>query len=116
MSTIEIVAAILGVANIALLVRRSIWNYPFGIAMVLLYGWVFFAARLYSDAALQGFFFVVQIYGWWNWLRARDALGLARVETMSVASRLAWLAVIAAATAGEGWYLSRYTSDVAPWM
>src|ERR1700743_2397110 len=67
MSTTEIIAAILGVANIVLLVRRSVWNYPFGLAMVALYGWVFFAARLYSDAGLQVFFFVVQIYGWWNW-------------------------------------------------
>ncbi len=69
MSAIEIIAAVLGVANIVLLVRRSIWNYPFGIAMVSLYGWVFFDARLYSDAALQVFFFVVQLYGWWNWHR-----------------------------------------------
>jgi nicotinamide mononucleotide transporter len=116
MSWIEIVGAVLGVANIALLVRRSIWNYPFGIAMVVLYTAVFFEARLYSDAALQVFFFVVQIYGWWNWLKARDAEGLARIEVMSGTARIVWLAVIAAATAGEGWYLSHYTSDVAPWL
>ena len=116
MSTTEIIAAFLGVANIVLLVRRSIWNYPFGIAMVLLYGWVFFQARLYSDAALQVFFFVVQIYGWWNWLQARDAEGLAKVEWMSGTARAIALAVIAVATLGEGWYLANHTSDAAPWM
>jgi nicotinamide mononucleotide transporter len=116
MSTTEIIAAVLGVANVALLVRRSIWNYPFGLVMVALYGWVFFEARLYSDAALQVFFFVVQIYGWWVWYHALDAGGLVRVETLSNSARLVWVAVIAIATAGEGWYLAHYTSDAAPWM
>ena len=78
MSAIEIIAAALGLANVLLIVRRSIWNYPFGLAMVALYAWVFFDARLYSDAALQVFFFVVQIYGWWNWTRARGGDGLVR--------------------------------------
>src|SRR5581483_4268310 len=116
LSWTEIIAAVLGVANIVLLVRRSIWNYPFGLAMVSLYGVVFFQARLYSDAALQVFFFVVQVYGWWVWYHAREAGGLVRVETMSNTARIAWCAVIAAATAAEGWYLAHYTSDAAPWM
>lgn len=116
MSWIEIVAAILGVVNIVLLVRRSIWNYPFGIVMVSLYGVVFFQARLFSDALLQVFFFVVQIYGWWVWYHARDSAGLVKVEVMSASARLIWLGVIGVATAAEGWYLAHYTSDSAPWM
>lgn len=116
MSWTEIVASVLGLANIVLLVRRSIWNYPFGIAMVTLYGVVFFEARLFSDAALQVFFFVVQIYGWWNWYHARDAAGLAKVELMTSRSRLVWLAVIVAFNIADAWFLIKYTSDVAPWM
>jgi nicotinamide mononucleotide transporter len=116
MSTSEIIASILGVVNIVLLVRRSIWNYPFGLAMVAIYFYVFLDARLYSDAGLQIFFFVVQLYGWWNWYRARDQAGLARVEVMTNLSRVTWCLVIAAISIGEGWYLSHYTSDAAPWM
>jgi nicotinamide mononucleotide transporter len=116
LSNIEIIAAILGLANIVLLVRRSIWNYPFGIAMVMLYGVVFYQARLYSDAGLQVFFFVVQLYGWWVWYHARGGDGLVRVERLSGPARLAWCAVIVAVTALEGWYLAHDTSDAAPWM
>jgi nicotinamide mononucleotide transporter len=116
LSSIEIIASILGVANIVLLVRRSIWNYPFGIVMVSLYGYVFFEARLFSDAVLQVFFFAVQIYGWWVWYHARDAAGLVKVELMTAGARLAWIGVIAAATIAEGWYLANYTIDSAPWM
>lgn len=114
--TAENIASALGVINIVLLVRRSIWNYPFGIAMVTLYGYVFFEARLFSDAALQVFFFVVQIYGWWNWYHARDSSGLARVELMTPKSRLAWIGVIAVFNLADAWFLANHTSDVAPWL
>ena len=46
MSGLEIVAFLLGIANVTLVVRRSIWNYPFGLAMVALYGRIFLDARL----------------------------------------------------------------------
>jgi hypothetical protein len=42
-------------------------TYPFGIAMVSLYFFVFAEARLYRDALLQIFFLGIQLYGWWNW-------------------------------------------------
>ena len=116
MSWTEIVASFLGVVNIVLLVRRSIWNYPFGIVMVSMYAVVFFQARLFSDALLQVFFFAVQIYGWWVWYHARDSEGLVKVELMSTRSRLVWAAVIVFATVAEGWYLANYTTDSAPWM
>lgn len=116
MSTIEIIAALLGVANIALLVRRSIWNYPFGMASVALYVAVFRDSLLYSDALLQVFFFAMQIYGWWNWYRARDAKGHAKVEVLGTGGRVAWLAAVAAITLAEGWYLQTHTNDAAPWM
>jgi nicotinamide mononucleotide transporter PnuC len=63
MSPLELVAAALGLANIILIARRTILNYPFGIAMVLLYAVVFAQTRLYSAALLQLFFLGSQIYG-----------------------------------------------------
>jgi nicotinamide mononucleotide transporter len=116
MSPVEIAAALLGVANIVLLVRRSIWNYVFGLASVALYVVIFHSALLYSDAALQVFFFVVQLYGWWNWYHAREGDGLIRVELMTNVERWAWSAMTVVAAAGEGWYLWRYTNDSAPWL
>jgi len=116
MSVTEIIAALLGVANIALLVRRSIWNYPFGMASVAFYVVVFHDSLLYSDAALQVFFFVMQVYGWWNWYHARDTEGHAKVELLTNGGRLIWIALVAAITVVEGWYLRHYTNDSAPWM
>ncbi len=111
---IEIAAVLLGVANILLLVRRSIWNYPFGIVMVSLYAWIFYGAKLYSDALLQIFFFVVQCYGWAHWLSRRDAEGLVIVERIS--NRAAVLSALAAiaGTAALGGFMAAYTDASFP--
>jgi nicotinamide mononucleotide transporter len=114
MNPIEYVAAGLGVINVALVVRRSVWNYPFGLIMVSLYFFVFFEARLYSDALLQIFFFVVQIYGWRNWLRAKRAAGEVPVAVLTPRERMAWVAATAAASLVWGIGMARYTDAAAP--
>jgi nicotinamide mononucleotide transporter len=114
-SPIEIVAALLGLANIALVVRRSLWNYPFALAMVTLYAWVYFHQKLYSDALLQGFFFALNLYGWWNWRHARADTGTVRVETLSAFARAAWLTGSGVATLGWGALMHRFTDAHYPW-
>jgi nicotinamide mononucleotide transporter len=85
---LEIVAVLLGLANIILLVFRSVWNYPFGILMVLLYFFVFYDAKLYSDALLQIFFLLVQLYGWLQWVRNKAEAGAIVVESLPVRTLL----------------------------
>jgi nicotinamide mononucleotide transporter len=114
MSSLEIIAAVLGVANVLLVVRRSIWNYPFGIAMVTLYFFIFRDAKLYSDALLQIFFLVIQLYGWWAWSRADKVDDGVAVGWMSDAARLRWLAGTAAAAALWGAGMARWTDAAAP--
>jgi hypothetical protein len=66
------------------------WNYPFALAMVSLYAWVFFGAKLYSDALLQFFYIAVNLYGWWNWARSRaEPAKCASSSSATPAARLA---------------------------
>ncbi|VVT19621.1 Nicotinamide mononucleotide transporter [Sphingomonas sp. EC-HK361] len=115
MSPLEITAFLLGVANVALVVKRSIWNYPFALAMVALYAVIFSDAKLYSDALLQVFFFVVNLYGWWSWARARADAGIIVVEQMSGAERVAWVAGITIAAGAWGSMMHRLTDASYPW-
>ena len=114
MSELEWVAAGLGVLNVFLVVRRSVWNYPFGLVMVALYFFVFFEARLYSDALLQIFFFIVQLYGWVNWVQARTAAGEVPVGRMTGREHLLWAAGTVAASLVWGLGMAHYTNAAAP--
>jgi nicotinamide mononucleotide transporter len=114
-SKLELIATLLGLANIILLVRRSIWNYPFGLAMVALFAGVFFDKKLYSDALLQFFFFAIQLYGWWAWWRAGGGEHKVEVERLTGPARIAWIAMIALTTLAWGWVMYAYTDAASPW-
>ena len=114
MSPIEIVAVLLGIANIVLIIRRSVWNYPFGIAMVTLYFFIFRDAKLYSDAGLQIFFLAVNLYGWWSWSRNKAETGEVVVQRLGTEGLLAWMAGSAIATACWGFIMSNHTDASYP--
>jgi nicotinamide mononucleotide transporter len=114
-STIEIVAALLSLLTVMLVMMRSIWNYPFGIAGALLYLHVFYSAKLYSDALLQIYFVILQLYGWWNWTRHRDSSGLAIVERLDARGQLQTALGVALITLALGFGMSRYTDAALPW-
>lgn len=115
MNPLEIIAVALGLANVGLLVRRSIWNYPFGMAMVALYLVIFWQARLYGEAVLQVFFFVVQGWGWWQWARAGGLVQMVQVERMGWRARATTLVLVAALSLGIGWAMARFTDAALPY-
>ena len=106
-------------ANIVLLVRRSVWNYPFGMAMVALYGFVFWEAKLYSEAGLQVFFFAMQGWGWYLWFEAGGKTGSdssrVPVRWLDWPSRVVWLVVTAALSLNLGWAMDRFTDAAVPY-
>ena len=69
MTEIELLAAALGVLAVWLTIRQNPWCWPIGLAMVVIYSWLFYEVKLYSDMLLQGVFAVLQLYGWWQWTR-----------------------------------------------
>jgi nicotinamide mononucleotide transporter len=115
MNPVEWIAAALGLANIALLVRRSVWNYPFGMAMVALYAFVFFEAKLYGESGLQLFFFAAQAWGWVLWVRARHGDSQVPVRRLGNFSRLVWLTATAALALNLGWVMHRFTDASLPY-
>lgn len=115
MNPLEILAVACGLANIALLVRRSIWNFPFGIAMVALYAVIFYRARLYGEAGLQVFFAVVQVYGWVLWSRAGGRAEAVAVRWLNWRERLAWLGFVAVVAVALGTLMHRLTDAAMPY-
>jgi len=115
MSWLEVLAALFGLANILLIVRRSVWNFPAALIMVTLTGVVLWEAKLYSDAGLQAFFFIVNILGWVLWARNRGAAGEIIVDRLGVVGQLVWITLAMAATYGWGLFMALNTDATNPW-
>lgn len=115
MSWLEVLAALFGVANILLIVRRSVWNFPAALLMASLTGVVLWEAKLYSDAGLQAFFFLVNILGWVLWARNRGEAGEIIVDRLGTLGQLLWIALAMAATYGWGLFMALNTDATNPW-
>ena len=115
LSIIEWVAATLGVINISLLIFRSVWNFPFGIAMVALYIFVFFEKRLYAEAGLQVFFILAQLWGWWLWIKIGGEDNRVPVRWLDWLSRGVWIMVTAAVSVNLGWAMHSFTNAALPY-
>ena len=113
---VEWIAVACGLINVALIIRRSVWNYPFGFAMVVLYFFIFRDYRLYSDAALQVYFFAIQIYGVWNWLQGQGGDGRVTVVPLPRARFAAYLALTGVVWVVIAALMARYTDAAAPWQ
>src|SRR5688572_28086394 len=112
---IEWIAAALGVVNIALLIFRSVWNFPFGIAMVTLYIFVFYEEHLYAEAGLLVFFILAQLWGWWLWLKVGGENERVPVRWLDWLSRGVWIMVTAAVSVNLGWVMHSFTNAAMPY-
>ena len=66
---IELLGAILGISYIFLSIRQNIFTWSVGLATSVLYIVVFFNAKFYADMALQGYYVLISIYGWYYWAK-----------------------------------------------
>jgi nicotinamide mononucleotide transporter len=64
----ELLGFATGAVGVWLTVRANIWNFPIGLANNLFFLVLFWAARLYADAALQIVYLGFGAFGWWEWL------------------------------------------------
>ena len=118
---LEVIAFALALGCVVLNVLEIHWAWPLAIAASLLYGWLFFVSRLYGDVAVQSFFVLSSLWGWYQWLfgRREDAGGaeaplrIARLGGARLAvGGLLWLA----AWPALGLLLARFTDTDVPYF
>jgi len=111
---LELAATVLLIANVYLLAKEKLINYWFGLAGVLIFGYIFYGFNLYSDALLQWAFYApLQIVGYYMWKYGRtlgetasDAVDSMKIVTLSTSMRIFWVALILAMAAALGYVMS----------
>lgn len=93
-SALEFAGLVFGVINVLLLIKEDIRNWIFGILYILVSFVIFWQSRLYGDFILHILFLVLNVYGWYNWTKPKEAETLL-VTTQSSQLRLVWIFVTA---------------------
>ena len=71
-SFIEIIAVIFGLLSVWYSTKVNILVYPTGIVSVLIYVYICLMAGLYADMFINGVYFGMSVYGWYNWAHRRE--------------------------------------------
>ncbi len=69
---LEIIAVFFGVASVFYAWFNKIWVYPTGIISTAIYVYLLLQWSLLGDMMINGYYFVMSIYGWYVWTRKVD--------------------------------------------
>ena len=123
MGQLELLATALLIVNVYLLAKQKLINYWFGLAGVLIFGYIFREFQLYSDMLLQWVFYApLQIVGYFMWKYGRtlgtesfEAPDSMKVVSLGWSGRSLWAAVILIAAAILGYFMATNTDASFPY-
>ena len=95
-SWLERFSVICGIIQVLLSKNNKVSNYLFGILGIISGMMVLFTAGLYAEIALQIYYLVMSIYGWWFWMSNKTA----KEQPISYTSKSEWKIVLTIVFAG----------------
>lgn len=116
MDPLELTAVAFGVLSVWLSTRQHIASWPTALVNTALYLVIFQRAQLYANSGLQGVYFILSCYGWYQW-KFGGAEHTGVVVTRTSRRLAAILLGITVSTSALLWFvLSRYTDAALPWL
>ncbi|XWN36960.1 MAG: nicotinamide riboside transporter PnuC [Balneola sp.] len=115
-SGLEWVAVICGVASVIYSMRENILVYPAGIISVVIYVYLAFEYKLYADMGVNGYYFVMSVYGWYYWTNTDGNKDQVPVTTNSLRENFYSVGILAGSFGILVFVLINFTdSDVPFW-
>ena len=66
---LEVAGIVFGLISSICSMRNSVWVYPTGIVSTLIFVYILLKFNLLGDTIINGYYFVMSIYGWYIWTR-----------------------------------------------
>lgn len=69
---LEFIAVICGITSVWFSKQENILVYPFGIISVVIFVYLTYEYGLYAETGINVYYFIMSVYGWWNWKNTKD--------------------------------------------
>ena len=69
---IEIIAIVFGIISVWFSKKENIWVFPSGLINTSFYVYLSLKGDLYGEAAVNFYYTIMSLYGWYNWLRRNN--------------------------------------------
>ena len=115
-SPLEAASVALGLAYAVLAIRRSRWCWVTGGLGSAILIYLALDRRLPMQAALQVYYVVISVYGWWHWTREEVARGTLLVSTWPIRWHLAACAAVVLMSVLTARWLASQTQAAWPFL
>ena len=95
-SWLERFSVLCGIIQVLLSKNNKVSNYFFGILGILSGMYVLFGAKLYAEIALNMYYLVMSIYGWWYWVTNTSM----KNQPITLCNRREWMITLGIAVLG----------------
>ena len=116
MSNLEIFSVIISLIGVGLTILRNMWCWPFNMLAYILYGYLFFTYQLYGEVILQIFFSVMNLYGFYVWMKGKQVDHDIKIEPLAFSKIILQLIVSAIAGLAFGLILKNFTNAAVPML
>lgn len=111
---LEIFAVVFGILSVWFARKENIWVYPTGIINVLIYVYLCYHAGLYADMGINVFYFLMSVYGWYNWSRRDESQHHVPITVLSRGQWLLYIVLTGISYFAIYFVLTRYTNSTVP--
>jgi nicotinamide mononucleotide transporter len=66
---LEFIAFVFGILSVWLAKKENIWVYPTGLIATVITTYLLYIAGYLGDMMINGYFTIMSIYGWYNWVK-----------------------------------------------
>jgi len=113
-SWLEVVAVVFGILSVWYARKEHIGVYPTGIINVLIYVYLCYFAGLYADMGINAFYFVMSVYGWYNWSRRDASLHHVPISRLSFIQWTIYVILTVVAFFAIFYILTHFTDSTVP--
>lgn len=93
---LEIVAVIFGFLSVWFSKENKIWVFPTGMISTIIFVYLLLKWELLGDMMINGYYFIMSIYGWYIWTRKVDATHVTPISVMTTKEKTASMAIFIA--------------------
>ena len=116
-SHLEVIAVILGVAYLVLAIRQSNWCWYAAFGSTAIFSWLFWDVSLVMESALNVYYLVMAVYGWWAWRHGNaEATQALPIQTWGLKQHAIVITSVLSLTAISGWLLAENTGAALPFL
>jgi nicotinamide mononucleotide transporter len=111
---LEIFAVLFGVLSVWYARKENVLVYPTGIVNVLIYVYLSFKAGLYALMGINGFYFIMSVYGWYSWTRKDENKKVLSISSCNLAYHLINMISLTGSFLILRFVLIKYTDSTVP--